>query len=263
MIVGMKVVAITGASAGIGRAIAEHAARAGHAVVVSARRADRLDALAASITAAGGRALAVPADVTHDADMTRLVERAVAVFGRLDVMCANAGVGFHDRFEDTPAAAMRHLVDVNVLGTCYAAQAALRQFRAQGAGHLIVTSSVVGRRGIPGSALYSATKAAEVGLVEAIRAETFGTAIHASVVYPISTATEFHETIRRDYGIEYRGRGPKQSVDVVAAAIVACIARPRPEVYPYRLAKWLGVLSVIAPGWADRLVQRYARERTR
>lgn len=263
MIFGMKVIAITGASAGIGRAIAEHAARAGHTVVVSARRADRLAAVVTAITAAGGRARAITADVTREADMTALVERTVAAYGRLDVMCANAGIGFHDRFEDTPADAMRRLVDVNVLGTCYAAHAAMRTFRAQGAGHLIVTSSIVGRRGIPGSAVYSATKAAEVGLIEAIRAETFGTAIHASLIYPISTATEFHEAMQRDYGIEYHGRGPTQTVDVVAAAVVACIDRPRPEVYPYWPAKWLGVLAVVAPRLADRLVQRYTRERTR
>ena len=102
-----KVVAITGASAGIGRAVAERAAAEGAAVVLSARRADLLNEVAAGITARGGRALAVPGDVTSEADMRDLVARAVGVFGRLDVMICNAGIGYHDSFADTPTDVMR------------------------------------------------------------------------------------------------------------------------------------------------------------
>lgn len=254
-----KVIAITGASAGIGRAVAEQAAAAGAAVVLAARRADLLNEVAAGIIAHGGRAVAVPGDVTSESDMRALVARAVETYGRLDVMLCNAGIGYHDAFEATPTAVMRRLVDVNVMGTLYAAHAAIAQFRTQHAGHIIATSSIVGRRGIPGSSVYSATKFAQVGLIEGLRAELAGTNIHASLVYPISTETEFHRAITRDFGHDVVGHGPKQSADHVARTIVACIRRPRAEVYPYPRAWWLAVVSVIAPAFADRLVQKYAR----
>jgi short-subunit dehydrogenase len=257
-----KVVAITGASSGIGRAVAERAAAEGATVVLSARRADLLNDVAAGITARGGRALAVPGDVTIEADMRALVARAVGAFGRLDVMICNAGIGYHDTFAATPPEVMRRLVDVNVMGTLYAAHAAIAEFHAQRSGHIIAISSAVGRRGIAGSSVYSATKFAQVGLIEGLRAELFGSGIHASVVYPIATDTEFHATIKRDFGHEVQGHGPKQSANHVAQAIVACIRRPRAEVFPYRLAWLLGVLSVVAPAIADRVVQKYARRRT-
>lgn len=257
-----KVIAITGASAGIGRAVAELAASQGATVVLAARRVEPLNDVVAGITAQGGRALAVPGDVTRDTDMRALVAAAVTHFGRLDVMLCNAGVGYHDTFDATPPDVMRTLFDINVMGTLYAAHAAMPQFRAQGSGHLIAVSSIVGRRGISGSAVYSGTKSAQIGLIEGIRAELFGTNIHASLVYPISTRTDFHAAIKRAYGHDVEGNGPKQAPEHVAATIVDCIRHPRPEVYPYRRAKFLAILSVIAPAAADRLVQRFERRAT-
>jgi NADP-dependent 3-hydroxy acid dehydrogenase YdfG len=254
-----RVVAITGASAGIGRATALRLARDGAAVVLSARRAERLTELAAEIGASGGRALAVPGDVTSEPDMRALVGRSVDAFGRLDVMICNAGIGFHDAFEQTPAEVMRRVVDVNLLGTFYAAQAALDVFLPQKAGHIIAISSVVGRRGMAGSAVYSATKAAQIGFIESLRAEFIGTGLHASVVYPVSTETEFHHALERDYGRVVQPRGPRQSADQVAAAIVECVVSPKAEVYPLRAAWWLAVLSVVAPARADRVVQKWGR----
>jgi NADP-dependent 3-hydroxy acid dehydrogenase YdfG len=255
-----RVIAITGASAGIGRATAERAAREGAAVVLSARRADRLDETAASIAAAGGRALAVPGDVTVEADMRALVARAVEAVGRLDVMVCNAGLGFHDAFERTSSDVMRRLVDVNLMGTFYAAQAAVDVFLRQESGHVIAVSSIVGRRGMAGSSIYSATKAAQIGFIEALRAEFAGMDLHASVVYPVGTETEFHAAIRRDFGHEVSAKGPRQSADAVARAIVECIITPRAEVYPFPKAWWHAVMSVVAPAKADRVVQKWGRK---
>jgi short-subunit dehydrogenase len=256
-----RVVAITGASAGIGRATAERLAASGAAVVLSARRADRLDAIAAEIIARGGRALAVQSDVTQEADMTALVDRAVAHFGRLDVMICNAGIGYHGPLADTPTHAMRQLVDVNVMGTLYAAHAAMQAMRRQGHGHIIAITSVAGRRGVGGSSLYAATKAAQIAFIEALRAEFLGTRFHASVVMPVVTITEFHDTIARNFGHALRGSGPRQSVEHVARAIERCVIRPRAEVYPYGKAKVLAVLNVIAPTQIDRFVKRFGRHK--
>jgi len=253
-----RVIAITGASAGIGRAIALLAAAEGATVVMAARRADKLQEAADAIAATGGRALAVPGDVTSEADMQALVDQAVGM-GRLDVMVCNAGIGYHNPFEETPLVVARRLVDVNLMGTFYPAHAAVTTFRRQGHGHLIVISSIVGRRGIGGSAVYSATKAAQVAFVEALRSEFRGSALKASVVFPIATSTEFHLAIRREFGLEIGAAGPHQTAEEVARAVVNCMVRPRAEVYPYARAKLLSILSVTAPAQADRLVRRFRR----
>jgi short-subunit dehydrogenase len=260
--VSRKVVVITGASAGIGEATARLAAADGAAVVMSARRRDRLEAVAADIRSAGGAALAVPGDVTVATDMDALVARTIDAFGRIDVMVCNAGIGYHGPLDETSVDAMRRLVDVNLMGTLYAARAALIAMRRQGHGHLVVVSSIAGRRGVGGSSVYSATKAAQIGLVEALRAEFTGTSLAASIIYPVSTVTEFHDAIARDFGHAVSGKGPRQSAERVAAAIVACIGSPRAEVYPYVHAKWLAVLGVVAPALADRVVKRFGRRRT-
>lgn len=256
-----KVVAITGASAGIGRACALALWDEGAHVALSARRADRLHELVEIAATQGCRGLAFPSDVTSEDDMRAFVARTVETFGRLDVMICNAGIGFHGPLDDTPPAVMRRLVDVNVMGTFYAAQAAMDVFRRQGDGHIIAVSSVAGRRGVSGSSVYAATKAAQIAFIESLRAEFYRSKIHASVVYPVVTATEFHETITRDYGHVIGGLGPKQSAEDVAKAIVECIVWPKAEVYPFPKAWWLAVLSVVAPAQADRMVQKFGRHR--
>jgi short-subunit dehydrogenase len=255
------VVVITGASAGIGRATAERLARNGASVVVTARRAELLQDVTDGITKAGGRALAVPADVTDAAAMDRVVAAAVSTFGRLDVMICNAGIGFHGRLSDTPADAAEKLVRINLIGTIHAARAAAAVFVQQGSGHVIAVSSVVALRGVPGGSVYSATKAAQKAFIESLRSEWGDTNIKASVVFPISTRTDFRAAMARDFGHSVSGLGPRQDPDVVAAAIERCIQSPRPEVYPYRLAWWLLFANTIAPGLVDRFVRRYERRR--
>ena len=256
-----KVVVITGASSGIGQACAYELARRGAAVVLGARRIDRLDETVAEIERAGGRASAFPVDVTREDDVTSLVAQATSRFGRLDVVVCNAGFGFYGTLEQTPPEMMRQMMDVNYMGTFYAARAAVPLFRAQQSGHLIVVSSIVARRGIAFMGGYTATKAAQSGLAEALRTEFSGTSIHVSCIYPISTRTEFHEAMARKYGHEVTGLGPRQPVEDVARAIANCVERPRPEVYPHAKSRALGILSLLAPAFTDRFVRRFARHR--
>lgn len=256
-----RVACITGASSGIGLACAEALAREGVAVVLGARRQDRLDEAVRRITAAGGRATAVAMDVVREDDMHRLVRTAVETYGRLDVMVCNAGFGYYGALEQMPVDAMARMMDVNYMGTFLGARAALPLFRAQQSGHLIFVSSIVARRGISFMGGYTATKAAQSGLAEALRAEFSGTPIHVSCVYPISTETEFHTAMERDYGHRISGLGPRQTVEDVAAAIVACVKRPQPEVYPKRGTRVLGILSLTLPAFTDRFVRRWGRRR--
>jgi short-subunit dehydrogenase len=257
----MKTIAITGASAGIGRAAAVRLARDGAAVAVCARRADRLEEAAAEIARAGGQPLTFPADVSRADQMEAFVRAAVERFGRLDVMICNAGFGVAGALDRISPAQMSALVETNYMGTFLAARAALPEFRRQGRGHLIVVSSIVGKRAVPYMGAYAATKFAQVGLAESLRAECVGTGIHVTVVYPVSTDTEFFEVMTRETGAPVQRRfGPNQSAEVVADAIARAIAHPRAEVYPYPASRALVWMNAIAPGLVDRFVKRFGRE---
>jgi short-subunit dehydrogenase len=259
-----RVIAITGASAGIGRATAIRVARDGAAVAICARRADRLQQVADEIRTAGGEPLAVVADVTREADMEQFVAAAVDRFSRLDVLVCNAGFGIAGAIDDIAPDQMQRLLDVNFTGTYLAARAALRVFRRQGLGHLIVVSSIVGKRGVPYMGAYSATKFAQVGLAECLRAEVAGSGIHVSVVYPVSTETEFFDVMSHETGVQVaRAGGPRQSVETVADAIARAIERPTPEVYPHFNSRFLVIVNALAPGLTDRIVQRFGRKPVR
>jgi short-subunit dehydrogenase len=257
----MRVIAITGASAGIGRATALRLARQGAAVAICARRADRLDIVAAEIAGAGGQPLAIAADVTRAEEMDAFVARTVERFGRLDVMMCNAGFGIAGAIDDISPDQMHKLMDINYTGTYHATRAALPVFRRQRSGHLIIVSSIVGKRGVPYMGAYSATKFAQVGLAECLRSELVGTDIHVSVVYPVSTETEFLDVMSRETGtVVTRAMGPRQSVEAVADAIARAIDRPVPEIYPYARSRALVILNALAPGFTDRVVKRFGRK---
>jgi short-subunit dehydrogenase len=255
------VIAITGASAGIGRATAVRVARDGASIAMCARRQPQLDAAAADVVAAGGRALAMTADVARVEEMDRFVATAVERFGRLDVMLCNAGFGVAGAIDDITPAQMQKLVDVNYMGTFYAARAALRVFRQQNRGHLIVVSSIVGKRGVPYMGAYAATKFAQVGMAECLRAEVAGSPIHVSVVYPVSTESEFFDVMSRETGTTItRAFGPRQETAVVADAIARAIDRPVAEVYPHAKSRALVWFNALAPGYCDRIVKRFGRQ---
>jgi short-subunit dehydrogenase len=265
-----RVVAITGASAGIGAALAREVARRDGRLAVFARREDRLDALAREITRhaalsptdenARGDVVCVAGDVARPVDVERFVAATLAAHGRLDVMVANAGAGFQGALSALDDAGMARLLDVNFMGTFHAARAAWPIFQAQGHGHLLVVSSIVGRRALAGGSAYAATKFAQVGFAEALRVEGRPHGIHVTTVFPVSTETEFRDAIARDHGIEVRGRGPRQTAERVARAMADAIERPRPEVYPFPAARLLAVAAAAAPRLTDFLVSRLRRE---
>ena len=137
----------------------------------------------------------------------------------------------------------------------------MRIFRRDGRGHVIIVSSIVGKRGVPFMGAYAATKFAQVGLAECLRSEVIGSRIHVSVVFPISTPTEFQDVLARESGASTTASGPRQRVEAVADAIAGAIERPVPEVYPYRRSRALVWLNAFAPGFCDRFVQKFGRQR--
>jgi short-subunit dehydrogenase len=252
-----RVALVTGASSGIGEATARAFADAGLRVGLCARRKDRLERLAAEITARGGEAAVHPVDVTDRVAVQAMVDAVAARWGKLDVLVNNAGRGLAATFEQTTAAELRALMELNVVAVLGATQAALPIMRRQGSGHIINVSSIVGRRAVPYRAAYSATKFALGALSETLRVELTGSGIVVTLVYPIGTETEFHEAEVQK--TPWRPMGPVQSAERVAQAILRCVRRPRPEVYPYQPARLLAVMSVLAPGLVDRGMRRMLR----
>ncbi|NEB15971.1 SDR family oxidoreductase [Streptomyces coelicoflavus] len=187
-----KVVAITGASSGIGEATALLLAERGARLVLGARRSERLAELVARIEKAGGTAVQIRTDVTRRDDLRALVALASEYFGRLDVLVSNAGVGTISPLDDLRVEEWDHMVDVNLKGVLYGIGAALPVFRAQGTGHFITTASTAAFRVAPTMAVYAATKFAVRAICEGLRQEA-GDSLRVTTVSPGATATDFAE----------------------------------------------------------------------
>jgi NADP-dependent 3-hydroxy acid dehydrogenase YdfG len=189
-----KVVAITGASSGIGEATAVLIAGRGAKVVLGARRTDRLEALAARIGLAGGEAVYAATDVTRRGDLENLVALASERYGRLDVLVSNAGIGPISRFDDLRIEDWEAMIDVNIKGVLYGIAAALPVFRRQGAGHFVHVVSTAGLRIVPLQGVYAATKNAVRTLTEALRQEA-GETLRVTSVSPGFVHTDFADSM--------------------------------------------------------------------
>ncbi|MEA2496500.1 MAG: hypothetical protein QOJ29_4411 [Thermoleophilaceae bacterium] len=190
-----KVIAITGASSGIGEASARLLAARGARVVLGARRTDRLEALAARIRDAGGSAAVVAVDVTRREDLEALVARAVGEFGRLDVLISNAGISKLGPVADGDVDGWSAMIDVNLRGVMHGIAAALPQFQAQGRGHLVTTVSTAGLKITPTMAVYGATKNAVRTLLEGLRQESTDGVLRTTSISPGYVRTELADSI--------------------------------------------------------------------
>jgi NADP-dependent 3-hydroxy acid dehydrogenase YdfG len=185
-----KVCVVTGASSGIGEATARKLSEAGAAVALGARRADRLKALVDEIEANGGRALALPTDISDESQTKALIEDAAREFGRLDVLVNNAGLMLLGPIEGADTSEWRRMIEVNLLGLLYCTHAALPIMREQGSGHIVNVSSVAGRIARAGTGVYNATKWAVGGFSEALRQEAVYSNIRVTLVEPGMVTTE-------------------------------------------------------------------------
>ncbi|MBL8667689.1 MAG: SDR family oxidoreductase [Rhodospirillales bacterium] len=190
-----KVVVITGASSGLGEASARLLSAQGARVVLGARREDRLNSLVKELTGSGGAALAVATDVTRCAEVKRLVDTAVAAYGRIDVMINNAGLMPQSFLERLRIDEWDRMIDVNIKGVLYGIAAALPHMKQQKAGHIINVSSVAGHKVRPGSAVYAATKHAVRALSEGLRQEVKPYNIRTTVISPGAVATELPDSV--------------------------------------------------------------------
>ncbi|HUB72442.1 MAG TPA: SDR family NAD(P)-dependent oxidoreductase [Solirubrobacteraceae bacterium] len=224
-----RVVAVTGASSGIGEATALACARAGAAVALAARRAERIEQLARRIEADGGRALAIETDVGEERDARAFVQRAHAELGRLDVLVNNAGVMLLGPIENAPTEEWRRMIHANVFGVLYCTHAALPLMREQGGGHVVNVSSVAGRVARQGSGVYNLTKFGVGAFSESLRQEGVALGVRVTLIEPGAVSTELaghnrpeiREQIARRFG-DIERLGPED----IAAAVLYAIGQP-------------------------------------
>ena len=223
-----KVIAITGASDGIGKATALLLAARGARLVVGARGQDRLHALAATIEARGGQVAFLPTDVRRREDVAALVELACTRFGRLDGLVNNAGVGPISPLDDLRVDEWDEMIDVNIKGVLYGIASALPVFRAQGSGHFVNIASTAGLKIAPGQSVYSATKFAVRAISEGLRQEA-GARLRVTIISPGFVQTEFVQAVAdpktRAQFLEMRDR-IAISPDAIARAIAFAIEQP-------------------------------------
>jgi NADP-dependent 3-hydroxy acid dehydrogenase YdfG len=223
------VVAITGASSGIGEATARLLAQRGASVVLGARRKDRLDALTTDIRDRGGRAVARVTDVTRRADLDRLVAQAVDEFGRLDVLVGNAGISKIGPVADLDVDGWSAMIDVNLRGVLHGVAAAMPVFRRQGQGHLVTTVSTAGLKIVPTMAVYGATKNAVRTLMEGLRQESTDGVLRTTTVSPGYVRTELADSIDNVEVREQIRRGMGEfaiAPDAVARTVAFAIEQP-------------------------------------
>ncbi|MCV7442716.1 oxidoreductase [Mycobacterium paraense] len=218
-----KVVAITGASSGIGEATARLLAERGAQVVLGARRDERLDDIAREIRARGGGAVTCPTDVTRREDLERLVGTAADQFGRLDVLVGNAGISKIGPVADLDVDGWSAMIDVNLRGVLHGIAAALPVFRRQGGGHFVTTVSTAGLRIVPTMAVYGATKNAVRTVMEGLRQESTDGVIRTTSISPGFVDTELDGSID-DPALRDQIRSTMSAVGLPPAAVARAIA---------------------------------------
>ena len=247
---------VTGASSGIGRALALQLANQGAKVVLAARRADRLEQVAAICRHAGAEVLVVPTDVRDELQCKALIEKTLVVFGRLDMLVNNAGLAASALFDEFPDLHLfKHTMDVNFYGTVYCTYYALPHLKKR-RGRIVAVSSVGGKSAIPYNTPYCASKYAMHGFYDSLRMELYQHGVSCTVVCPWWVATEFHESQLNKDGVPRGERGrayytkKTMTSDQCAQIVLNAAFKRRREVLmgPGTLAIWL---KVIAPGFLD------------
>jgi short-subunit dehydrogenase len=250
---------LTGASSGIGRALALQLAEQGALLALAARDADRLNEVAAECRQRGGRAVTVQTDVADEAQCRNLVARTVEEFGRLDTLINNAGVSMWARFDEMQTLApFEEMMRVNYLGAIYCTYHALPHLK-RSRGRLVAVSSLAGRNGVPTRSGYAGSKHAMAGFFDSLRIELAETGVTVTIVYPDFVTSEIRE---RAYGVDGRplGKSPVREAEVMSAEecarrIVEAAGKRKRELLMGRgpVGIWL---KMLAPSLADNIARK-------
>ncbi len=251
-----KSVVITGASSGIGEALAKEFFGLGAYVTVGARSLDKLQALCAQIDPAGNRTACAACDVASFDDCKRLVDTAVQRFGGVDVLICNAGISMRALFDEVDLGVLHKLMDVNFWGCVNCTKAALSYLQAS-KGSVVGVSSVAGMHGLPGRTGYSASKYAMGGFLETIRIENLKKGLHVMVAYPGFTASNVRfSALVADgsaQGETPRDEGKMMSPEEVARRITKGVARRKRELRMDFNGRATHILKKFAPGFLDKM----------
>lgn len=254
-----KVVVITGASSGIGEALALRLAGEGAWLALAARRTERLEALAGICIKKGGRALALPTDVSDETACRDMVDRTVAEYGRLDMLVNNAGITVGALLTELPDLTLfRRVMDVNFLGAVFCTYYALSHLK-QAAGRVVNVASLGALLPIPGNTSYIASKHAMLGFSDSLRMELAQSGVSVTLICPFWVATEFHESMMDRLG-RPRGEGGRaiytrrtMTADRCASLLMEAARKRKRQVVmaPGKIVQWGRLL---APALIDRLI---------
>lgn len=258
-------IAITGAGTGIGRATAVACAGAGMPVAISGRREDPLREVEAQILRAGGRVLVLPTDVADPEACAGFIGATVETFGDVYAVFANAGYGLRGAVHELPDGAIRRIFETNFWGSMHVIRPALAHMLGRPGdrtprGHILMCSSCLSKLGTPFTAPYSASKALQDHFGRGMRHELAPLGVHVSTVHPIGTRTEFFDAAAAREDSRGAGARPPgmftQPAERVAEAVVACLRRPRGEVWTSRTVRFAMAAAVAFPGVCDWLLSR-------
>jgi short-subunit dehydrogenase len=244
---------VTGASRGIGRALARALAGRGASVGLAARSRDDLEALAAELP---GEHVVLACDVGDAESVRGAVDGFAVRAGGLDLVIANAGITHYQPFRDQPLADAEAMTRVNWLGTLYTVHFALPHLLEAGHGHVVVVSSGAGLRSFPSAAVYGATKAAQRMFAEALRHELADTGVSLTTVFPGEIATSLHDHEKDRMPSWYRGGPDALPAPELAEKVLAAVERDARSVHHPPLVRLLGVLHNVSPRGSDALLRR-------
>jgi NADP-dependent 3-hydroxy acid dehydrogenase YdfG len=258
-----KVVIVTGASSGIGESTAREFARAGAITVLAARRVQRLKQLENEIEEMGGRALAVPTDLTNLDQIKNLVQTTLSTFGRIDVLANIAGWAIYDWFEELSSAELRQTYEVNIIGLAELTRQVIPTMKAQRSGFILNMSSYVSRISVPPLTVYASTKYAIEGLTDGLRRSLAPWGITIIRIHPSSVSgTEFNQRVVRPGTVHYQavpiGRISRERM---AQHIVALIEKPRRALFISRIYEVPVLLNKLFPAIIDWVSETWVRRK--
>jgi len=252
-----KIVIITGASSGIGKALAFEMGSRGAVVVIAARSGDKLTEIASELKAKGVKTLAVVTDVSKEADCRNLVETTMRNFDRIDILINNAGISMRALFEHTDLKVIRHLMDVNFWGTVYCTKYAL-PYLLKARGTVAGVSSIAGFKGLPGRTGYTASKFAMQGFLETLRIENMKKGLHVLIACPAFTSSNIRKTALAADGSP-QGESPRNEdsmmkAEDVAVKIANAITNRKRILVISLEGKLIVLLNKLFPFFMDRMV---------
>lgn len=255
-----KVVIITGASSGIGKALAlEYATRGAH-VVMAARNEERLRQAAEEVSASGVKVLAIVTDVSLEADCKNLINKSIEEFSGIDVLINNAGISMRALFADTDLDVIRQLMDINFWGMVYCTKYAL-PYLLETKGSVVGISSIAGYKGLPGRTGYSASKFAMHGFLETLRIENMKKGLHVLIACPGFTASNIRNTALNEKGMVQgespRDEGKMMSAEEVAGHIANAIAKRKDRLTLTFQGKLTVILNKFFPKFMDKQVYNH------